>query len=109
MPMDVRRVIRAAVDAALEDPVPEPIQKRRLSTGRALVVGAGLMAAAKLAVSSRGQNMLGTLRHGMADLEARFLDDDDDEDVDDDHPDAELDEDEQPNGNAPATASRGRG
>jgi hypothetical protein len=78
MPIDMRRVIRAAVDAALEDPVPQPRRKRRLSTGRVLLVGAGLMTAGKLAASSRGREMFGALRNRVDDVEDRFRGSDDD-------------------------------
>lgn len=81
-PIDMRRVIRAAVDAALEDPVPQPRRKRRLSTGRVVLVGAGLITAGKLAASSRGREMFGTLRHRVGDIEDRFLGSDDDLPVD---------------------------
>jgi hypothetical protein len=88
MPIDMRRVIRAAVDAALEDPVPRPRRKRRLSTGRALLVGAGLVTAGKLAGSSRGRQVFDTLRDRVEDIEDRFLGSDDDLPVDE----GELDE-----------------
>ncbi len=90
-PIDMRRVIRAAVDAALEDPVPRPRRKRRLSTGRALLVGAGLMTAGKLAASSRGREVFGTLRDRVEDIEDRFLGSDDDLPEDE----GELDEQEE--------------
>jgi len=90
-PIDMRRVIRAAVDAALEDPVPEPRRKRRLSTGRALLVGAGLMTAGKLVASSRGREMFGTLRDRVGDVQDRFLGADDDLPEDE----GELDEQEE--------------
>jgi hypothetical protein len=74
----MRRVIRAAVDAALEDPAPQPRRKRRLLRGRTLVVGAGLMTAGKLAASSRGREVFGTIRERVEDLEDKFLGPDDD-------------------------------
>jgi hypothetical protein len=89
-PIDMRRVIRAAVDAALEDPVPRPRRKRRLSTGRALLVGAGLMTAGKLAASSRAREAFGTLRDRVEDIEDRLLGSDDDLPEDE----GELDEEE---------------
>lgn len=135
MPIDVRRVIRAAVDAALEEPAPQPSRKRRLSTGRVLLVGAGLMTAGKLAASSRGRELFGTLRDRVEDIEDRVLgsDDDlpvdeeqldedeldgeavdageepgdlDDEELDEDEP--ELEEDEPPSRKAPARRRRSR-
>lgn len=89
-PIDVRRVIRAAVDAALEDPAPQPRRKRRLSGGRVLLVGAGLITAGKLATSSRGREAFDTMRHRVGDIEDRFLGSDDDLPEDE----AELDEQE---------------
>lgn len=77
LPVDVRRVIRAAVDAALEDPVPQPERKRRLSGGRVLLLGAGLMTAGKLAASSRGREVFGTIRDRMEDVQDKFLGPDD--------------------------------
>jgi hypothetical protein len=113
--IDVRRVIRAAadaaLDAALEDPVPPPGRKRRISAGRALLMGAGVMTAGKLAASSRGREVFGTLRDRVED---RLLGSDDDlpedaveleepEDLDAEEPephaeavDDELDEGEEP-------------
>jgi hypothetical protein len=77
MPVDMRRVIRAAVDAALEDPVPQPQRKRRLSGGRVLLLGAGLMTAGKVAASSRGAEVFGTIRDRMEDVQHTFLGPDD--------------------------------
>src|SRR5690242_17231672 len=91
MPIDMRRVIRAAVDAALEDPVPQPRRKRRLSTGRALLIGAGLMTAGKLAASSRGREVFGTLRDRVEGVEDRFPGSDEDLPEDEE----ELDEQEE--------------
>ena len=76
-PVDMRRVIRAAVDAALEDPAPQPKRKRRLSGGRVLLLGAGLMTAGKLAASSRGREVFGTIRDRMEDVQDKFLGPDD--------------------------------
>lgn len=76
-PVDMRRVIRAAVDAALEDPVPQPKRKRRLSGGRVLLLGAGLMTAGRLAASSRGREVFGTIRDRMEDVQDKFLGPDD--------------------------------
>jgi hypothetical protein len=91
MPIDMRRVIRAAVDAALEDPVPRPRRKRRPSTGQALLIGAGLLTAGKLAASSRGREVFGALRDRVEDIEDRFLGSDDDLPEDEE----ELDEQEE--------------
>jgi hypothetical protein len=77
MPIDMRRVIRAAVEAALEDPAPKPRRKRRLSSGRALLIGAGLMTAGKLAASARGRELFGTIKDRVADTEGRLRGTDD--------------------------------
>jgi hypothetical protein len=120
-PIDMRRVIRAAVDAALEDPVPQPERKRRLSGGRVLLLGAGLMTAGKLAASSRGREVFGTIRDRMEDVQDKFLGPDDglpedggaldeqeevdaeelgdsseDEELGEDEPESELEEDARP-------------
>lgn len=76
-PVDMRRVIRAAVDAALEDPVRQPQRKRRLSGGRVVLLGAGLMTAGRLAASSRGREVFGTIRDRMEDVQDKFLGPDD--------------------------------
>lgn len=73
MPIDMRRVIRAAVEAALEDPVPQPRRKRRLTSGRAVLLGAGLMTAGKLATSARGRELFGTIKDRVADAEDRLF------------------------------------
>jgi hypothetical protein len=100
MPIDMRRVIRAAVEAALEDPVPRPRRKRRLSTGRALLVGAGLITAGKLATSSRGREVFGTLRDRVEDIEDMFLGSDDDLPEDEGEFDEEFDAEEDPQAEA---------
>jgi hypothetical protein len=133
-PIDMRRVIRAAVDAALEDPVPQPRRKRRHSAGRALLVGAGLMTAGKLATSSRGREMFGTLRDRVEDRfpgsDDELLEDEEeldereeleaeeeeeepqaeavDDELDEDEPELELEEDEQPSRKAPSRRRRRR-
>jgi hypothetical protein len=90
-PIDVRRVIRAAVDAALEDPVPQPRRKRRVSSKGVLLLGAGLMTAGRLAASSRGREMFDTVRHRVGGVEDRFRGSDDDLPEDE----GELDEQEE--------------
>ncbi len=63
MAIDLQRTVRAALDAALKDagsPPPEP-KKPFLSTGRALLLGAGAMTAGRLLAGSRGHQLLGSL------------------------------------------------
>jgi hypothetical protein len=125
MAVDVRRVIQAAVEAALEEPAP---RKRRLTGGKALLLGAGLMTAGRLAVGSRGREALGSLRQRVGELadfdgdaddvpdeeDLEELDDDQEAELDDD-PEAlddqeELDDDQEPapEPEAPRRSTRGR-
>lgn len=68
-PVDIRKIIRAAAEAALEEPAADSKpKKRRLSSGRALILGAGLMTAGRLAARGRVGNMIGSLENRLADL-----------------------------------------
>jgi hypothetical protein len=67
MPIDISRSIQAAVSAALEDPTTEKPKKSHLSTGRALLLGAGLMTAGRFLVSSRGRKLLDSIAESLAD------------------------------------------
>jgi hypothetical protein len=67
-PVDIRKVIRAAAEAALEDPADVKPNKRRLSPRRALMLGAGLMTAGGLLSGARGSNVLGSLQEGLSGL-----------------------------------------
>ena len=51
MAIDMRRVAGAALEAAIREatPPPKPEKKRRLSSGRALLLGAGLATAGRIA------------------------------------------------------------
>ena len=90
MPVDMQRVILAGVQAALEESKIERQHKRHLPAGRALLFGAGLVTAARLATSARGRGMLGSLQSGVSRLQDQFLDDgeydepEDEEDLDED-------------------------
>jgi hypothetical protein len=82
-PVDIRKVIRAAAEAALEEPGTDTKStKRRLSTGRAVILGAGLVAAGRLAASARGSNVVSSLQERLDDLGAKLRPDAEDEDVD---------------------------
>src|SRR3954447_16243545 len=92
MAVDPSKVIAAAIDAAFNEAPAQPEQPRpKHSAVRALVVGMGVAAAARV-VAKRGPNLLQTVTsqyEGLRDkLEAEFLDDDLDE-----VPEAELDDD----------------
>ncbi len=90
MPVDMQRVILAGVQAAIEESKIERQRKRHLPAGRALLFGAGLVTAARLATSARGRGMLGSLQSGVSRLQDQFLDDgeydepEDEEDLDED-------------------------
>lgn len=68
-PVDLRKVIRAAAEAALEEPTPavKP-KKRRLSAGRALLLGAGAVIAGRTLASQRGNGLVQSLQDRLADL-----------------------------------------
>ena len=129
MPIDIQRVLEVAAKTAVEQaaqaaPTSRKPKKRRLSTGRAMLLGAGLATAGRLVISHKGRDILGLVQDRIADsrwLEDRepgeaeeFEDDEpetsgdeelsaDDEEVMDDsadvdeEPDADLDDDEDAN------------
>ena len=75
MAIDTRRVILAAVEAAIDDivsatPSPPKLSKskgrQRLPAGRALLLGAGMMTAARLATGSRGRQLLESAQERLA-------------------------------------------
>jgi hypothetical protein len=91
MAVDPAKVIAAAIDAAFNEAPPQAEQPRRKHSAlRALVVGMGVAAAARV-VAKRGPNLLQTVTsqyEGLRDkLEAEFLDEDLDQ-----VPEAELDD-----------------
>lgn len=70
MAIDTRRVIMAAVEAALDDVMsvaPEPDKRRRLPAGRAFMLGVGIVTAARLATSSRSRQLLDSVQERLAD------------------------------------------
>jgi hypothetical protein len=104
------RVIEAAVQAALGGQASDSQsgkssdeQKRRgLSTPRAFLIGAGVLTVGRLAVGSRGRDMLENLQERVSDYEGRRFEHRDDgepeeaqegEDFDDEEPEAEEEED----------------
>jgi hypothetical protein len=65
---------QAAIDEARATPQPNP-KKRRLSAGRAVILGAGLMTAGRVVAGPRARQFLGGLAERVEDLEARFTPD----------------------------------
>jgi hypothetical protein len=70
MPLDAERIARAVLEAALEEPTPPP--RRRLSTGRALLIGAGAMTAARIAIRMRGGKLVETLHQRLLEYDERL-------------------------------------
>ena len=76
MAIDTRRVILAAVEAALDDVMsaaPKPgkknkkeKKKRGLPTGRAVLLGAGAVTAVRLAASPKAREMAGSVQERLA-------------------------------------------
>ena len=67
---------QAAIDEARATPSPPPrSKKRRLSAGRAVLLGAGLVTAGRIATGSRPRQLLGGLAERIEDLESRFAPD----------------------------------
>ena len=108
MAIDMRRVAEAAIEAAVKEAItaPEPKKKKRgLSSGRALLLGAGLATAGRIAAGPKAREMFGRVRERITDANL-FGEEPPDEDVDDeeledegdyeDEPDAEADDEFEP-------------
>ncbi len=68
-PVDIRKVLRAAAEAALEEPAAEVRPKRRhLRAGRTVVLGAGALAAGRLLVRGRQIGLLNSIEERLAGL-----------------------------------------
>lgn len=74
MPNSLEKTVMGLAKAALNAqqssaPAPSPpkAKKPRVSTGRAMLLGAGLMVAGQALVKSRGREALNAVRHGLAD------------------------------------------
>jgi hypothetical protein len=71
MAIDTRKVILAAVEAALDDVMsaakPEPRRgQSRMPAGRAVLLGAGVMTAARFATSGRGRQLVESVQGRLA-------------------------------------------
>jgi hypothetical protein len=121
MPNSLEKTVMGLAKAALSaqqstaPAAPPPKAKKpRVSTGRAMILGAGLMVAGQALVKSQGRAALNSVRHGLAERidGAGRTDDvdvvDDDEAFDEELADAQ---DEEPEPPAPRrkAVSRGRG
>ncbi len=112
--VDIRKIIRAAAEAALEEPSTpdvEPKKKRRLSGRRAVLLGAGAVTAGRLLMRGRGRGVVNSLQDRLARLGVELpdkpsadpevdeeepvdVDQEVDDAVDQEEPEAELEEDE---------------
>jgi hypothetical protein len=71
LPFDMRRVVLAAVATALEEDERQSKQRKGLSTGRALAVGAGLFAAGKLVAGPSARRLRDAAECRWVDLKNR--------------------------------------
>ncbi len=76
MAADMRRVIIAAAQAALDEAkapaAPKP-RKRRLPAGRALLIGAGLVTAGRATLGGRGRHLLAGVQDRIYEFEESVL------------------------------------
>src|SRR5438067_2507413 len=110
MAVDLQRVVKAAVDALLQQPTAQPDVKkprRRLSGGRALLIGAGVVTAGRLVAGPKGREMLESLQQRIEESDWYSEDGEPEgeaeEDFEDEEPEGEAEEDfedEEPEGEA---------
>ena len=70
-----QRIVIAAAQAAIDEAraaPPPKAKKRKLSGGRAVLLGAGLVTAGRIAAGPRARQLLGGLADRIEDLEERF-------------------------------------
>jgi hypothetical protein len=71
VPIDLQRILEAAAKAAVEEQAASrKPKKHRLSTGRAILLGAGLATAGRLLVGHKGRDVLGRVQDRIADLKS---------------------------------------
>ncbi|HET6865550.1 MAG TPA: hypothetical protein VFH80_06490 [Solirubrobacteraceae bacterium] len=73
--IDLQRILEAAARAAVEEQAKaasasRKTKKRRLSTGRAMLLGAGLATAGRLVVGHKGRDVLGRAQEWIADFKS---------------------------------------
>ena len=78
MPIDIQRILESAAKTAVEQGAqaaraPSKPEKRRLSTGKAMLLGAGLATAGRLVVTHKGRDMLRRVQRQIAD--SKWLED----------------------------------
>jgi uncharacterized membrane protein len=106
MPIDMRRPLIAAIQAALDEVQAEPAKKHRgVGAGKALLIGAGLYTAGRVVVGGRGRDLMDSLQQRLPDLSGSDdgqddAEDDVDEEVDDEEVDDEEVDDEEPEAEA---------
>src|SRR5437763_1034538 len=100
MAVDLQRVVKAAVDALLQQPTAQPDVKkprRRLSGGRALLIGAGVVTAGRLVAGPKGREILESLQQRIEesdwDSEDGEPEGEGEEDFEDEEPEGEAEED----------------
>jgi hypothetical protein len=111
MAVDMRKTVLALAEAVLGDNAPSVPEKAKphLSTGRAVLVGAGLMTAGRVIAGARGRHLLGSIQAFVAEERERLLQVEDHEAYEDEEPEAESDSGTQPKQTSRGrTASRGR-
>ncbi len=86
MPIDLQRILESAAKAAVEQaaqaaPGSRKPKKRRLSTGQAMLLGAGLATAGRLVVTHKGRDMLRRVQGQIAD--SKWLEDQEPADAED--------------------------
>jgi hypothetical protein len=97
--IDIQRVLQAAFEAATQQPSsqsePEP-RKPRLSAGKGLLLGAGVVTAGRLIAGSKGQELFGSLQQRIEEF-VEEPEAEDEEDVQDEEqseePEGEAEED----------------
>jgi hypothetical protein len=108
MPIDMRRPMIAAIQAALDEVKAEPPKKKRhgVGAGGALLVGAGLYTAGRVVTRGRGRGLIDALEQRLphqrdgSDDEEQYDDEPEDDDADEEFDDGEpeADADEEPEG-----------
>jgi hypothetical protein len=103
MPVDLDRIVRAVAEAVLEEQDAGPRQPtsrkpKLLTPPRALLIGAGVVTIGRVAVRSRGRNLVENLQQRLIDFENQYLANEPEGEPDEgyeDEPDGEYEGDQQ--------------